>query len=442
MAVESKQGGTTTNGANGAVPNGAAATVTATVTPGAVQHAAQSTAALPRRKRSSSLMQNAAALPTVEHSLEEFIAKANQTLVDVSGWGSADQELKAEEGKRREQDAQRWKQAENQMLESEVREQSLRRQLDGLQGQLAEAEARAAVAIASSSGSFKVGGPGGSPAHDATISDLKSQIEKAMQRMRVSDERSQELAQALASAKAEVHARPATPVAIGGLDEDEATERVRLAEAKATKAIAAARAAQAGLTVSSADLAAIESGLVVVDPPTRKSPWLAITLAFVGGLGIMFAVWKLVLKDDNAAAPVAATVQPAPTAAAPSAAPTEPTPAKPTVTPIDDQAATPTEQAAPAPTVTPTVTPIEEPAAAKPTAVKVAEPKAVEPKVAPVTEEPKTTKKASRPAAKPSTKKAAKASAGAIADPFADAPAPAKKKAPEKKPAGGIVDPF
>ncbi len=433
MAVESKQGGNATNGANGAVPNGAAATVTGTVTPGAVQSAAQSSAALPRRKRSSSLMQNAAALPTVEHSLEEFIAKANQTLVDVSGWGSGDQELKAEEGKRREQDAQRWKQAENQMLESEVREQSLRRQLDGLQGKLAEAEARAAVA----------GTQVGSAAHDSTISDLKSQIDKAMQRMRVSEERSQELVAALASAKAEVQARPVTPVAIGGLDEDEASERVRLAEAKAAKAIAAARAVQAGLTVSSADLAAIESGLVVIDPPTRRSPWLGIGLAFVGGIGIMLGVWKLALQDDKPAAPVAATVQPAATATVPSAAPnaataTAPPPATPTVTPIDDgAAATPTEQAAPAATA-PTVTPIEEPAAAKPVEVKAVEPKAVEP----AAEEPKAAKKASRPAKATSKKSTRATPAGGIADPFADAPAPAKKKAPAKKPAGGIVDPF
>ncbi|MBL9018331.1 MAG: hypothetical protein JNL83_29355, partial [Myxococcales bacterium] len=36
------------------------------------------------RKRPSSLMATASTLPKVEHSLDEFIAKANQTLVDVS----------------------------------------------------------------------------------------------------------------------------------------------------------------------------------------------------------------------------------------------------------------------------------------------------------------------------------------------------------------------
>lgn len=432
MAVDSKQG---TNGTNASTP--AAPAVTAQGT-GATPTVRASDAGLPRRKRSSSLMKNASSLPTVEHSLEEFIAKANQTLVDVSSW----EEAKEQDAQRREQDAQRWKQAEVQMRESEAREASLRRQLDGLQGKLAEAEARAAVA----------GTQMGSAAHDSTINELKTQIEKAMQRMRAAEERSQELAQEVTRLKAEGSARTPLPIAPGAsVDEDEAAERIRLAEAKAAKALAAARAAQAGLTVSAADLAAIESGLVVVDPPKKSSPVVPIALAFVGGLAIMFVVWKFVLNKDTQPAAQASAV-PAATQPADVAAPTPPAPpapAQPTVTPIDEQptpAAT-TEDKKAEPTVTPTVTPIdEEPKAA------VEEPKAEpveEPKAEPV-EEPKpkaAVKAAPKPAPKkaapkPAPKKAAKKPAGNLADPFAESPAPKKKKPAEKKPAGGIVDPF
>ena len=240
MAVDSKQGGTT-NGANGSGPTASSPSITAQGT-GANPVARASDAGLPKRKRSSSLMKNASSLPTVEHSLEEFIAKANQTLVDVSSW----EEAKEQDAHRKEQDAQRWKQAEVQMRESEAREASLRRQLDGLQGKLAEAEARAAVA----------GTQMGSAAHDTTINELRTQIEKAMQRMRAAEERSQELASEVTRLNAEGSARTPLPVAPSGssvsIDEDEAAERIRLAEAKAAKALAAARAAQAGLTVSPA----------------------------------------------------------------------------------------------------------------------------------------------------------------------------------------------
>ena len=138
MAVESKQGSDGTGASK--PPNGS------------VRHsepaiASGSSPSVPKRtSRHSALMKAASALPTVESSLEEFIAKANQTLVDVGGWGAADQAAKAAEEKRREQDALRWKQAEQQMRESEARELALRPKLDGLQGKLAEAEARAAIA--------------------------------------------------------------------------------------------------------------------------------------------------------------------------------------------------------------------------------------------------------------------------------------------------------
>ena len=434
MAVDSKQ-----NGTNGTAATPSTPSITAAGT-GANPTVRPSDAGLPKRKRSSSLMKNASSLPTVEHSLEEFIAKANQTLVDVSGWG---EDAKEQDAKRKEQDAARWKQAEVQMRESEAREASLRRQLDGLQGKLAEAEARAAVA----------GTQMGSAAHDTTISELKTQIDKAMHRMRAAEERSQELASEVSRLQAEGSARTPLPIAPGGgIDDGEAAERIRLAEAKAAKALAAARAAQAGLTVSPADLAAIESGLVVVDPPKKSSPVLPIALAFIGGLGIMFVVWKFVLAKETKPSPTASTTPPAQVqsaAAQPPAPP--PAPAAPSVTPIDEQPTPAATADEPDEKVAPSVTPIEEdkpepkveekaakteeppadePADEEKVETKKAETKAATRKVAP--------KKAAKPKATPKKKATKKTT---IADPFAETPAPKKEKKPAK-PAGGIVDPF
>ena len=103
MAVDSKLGETKLGLGTGAVPT----------TPATVANAAASAegSGLKRAKRTSSLMRSASSLPKVEHSLDEFIARANQTLVDVSNWGTADQHVKEEEEKRREQDALRWNDA-------------------------------------------------------------------------------------------------------------------------------------------------------------------------------------------------------------------------------------------------------------------------------------------------------------------------------------------
>src|SRR5512140_1318325 len=83
-----------------------------------------------RRKRPSSLLAAATSLPSVENSLDEFIARANQTLSDPSEWRAAEQQARQEDETRREADQLRWRAAEQQMRESEAREQSLRRQLD------------------------------------------------------------------------------------------------------------------------------------------------------------------------------------------------------------------------------------------------------------------------------------------------------------------------
>jgi len=452
MAVDSKLGETKLGMGTGSVPT----------TPATVANAAASAegSGLKRAKRTSSLMRSASSLPKVEHSLDEFIARANQTLVDVSNWGTADQNVKEEEEKRREQDAQRWKQAEAQMRESEAREQSLRRQLDGLQGKLAEAEARAAVAMsASSSGGMSAAAVA---KHDQQIEELKAQVAAANQKVRAAEQRSSQLGQELEMAKTQAVAHTAVdaPAMFGGETDAEAEERIRLAEAKAAKALAAARAAAAGLTVSSADLAAIESGLVVPPQPTRRTPWIAIMLAFAGGLAIMFVIWKFALSGGGGKEAAATPTQPTqPTQPAPSesAAPPPSAPAQPTVTPIDetptpapaaatndDKASDDTAAAKPA---------TEDNAATDKTADDTATDDTATDKAADATPAPAPTPapvkktvrprphRATRPAVRHVNKKPAATKSPAIADPFAT-PAPAKKKPAPKKKAGGIVDPF
>src|SRR4051812_2717940 len=49
-----------------------------------------------RSRRTSQLMAAASALPTVESSLEDFIARANSTAVDVGGWGLGEEQLRLE----------------------------------------------------------------------------------------------------------------------------------------------------------------------------------------------------------------------------------------------------------------------------------------------------------------------------------------------------------
>jgi len=378
-----------------------------------------------RRKRPSSLLSAASSLPSVESSLDEFISRANQTLTDADSWNAAEVAAKQEDESRRENDLLRMRAAEQQLREGEAREQSLRRQLDGLQGRLAEAEARAAVA--------------GSGNQDGVIADLKMRLTRADERItnaeahaQQADLRAQQLTVELTAAKSAVPATPSAQFFQAG----DADDRVRIAEAKAAKAIAAAKAAAAGLTVSQADIAAIESGLVVTSHDAPKGTnWLAVAGAFIGGLAIMFGVSKVIQKTDVAPAPApAAAVAPAPAAA----------PTKPIVTPIEDDKPATANAAAPAPA------PTDQPAAAAPPAPAKAEASApvetkTEPVAAPKTE-PKHVAAAPKHGAAPAQKKQpASAASGGLADPFGDGgaakKAPAKKPA-DKKPAGGIVDPF
>ncbi len=397
-------------------------------------------AAANRRKRPSSLLAAANQLPSVENSLDDFISRANQTLTDPDQWHAAENASKAENEQRREADQLRARAAEHQLREGEQRETSLRRQLDGLQGQLAEAEARAAVANS-----------GGT--QDGVIADLKMRLSRADERIvaaeqfaNQADGRVQAISNELASAKASAASVPThSSQFFAGGDAADADERVRMAEAKAAKAIAIAHAASAGLTVNPADLAAIESGLIVpMEVPKKGTNWLAIVGALVVGGAVAFGIAMAVKKDP---APVA----PAPAAAA--AAPADPAPTKPTVTPIEE----------PKPSVPPSV-PVETAPTADPVAAKSPAVAPVAP-VVPVVEQPAPIKSEPAKVATPEPKHTAPApkqhtapapapkhtapapAASGIADPFGDAPAKKApgKKTPEKKPASGggaIVDPF
>src|SRR5690242_19547383 len=80
-----------------------------------------------RRKRQSALMKVAQALPSVESSLDDFISRANATLVDTGGWGLG------EDLARPEAEAARQSAEEIRIRNSEVRiraeESSIREQL-------------------------------------------------------------------------------------------------------------------------------------------------------------------------------------------------------------------------------------------------------------------------------------------------------------------------
>ncbi|MBP9085050.1 MAG: hypothetical protein KBG15_02990 [Kofleriaceae bacterium] len=382
-------------------------------------------------------MQVAAALPSVESSLEDFISRANST-PDAGGWGlavdSAVQEqraveiaqIEADADRRRQQDQARWKQVEAQLkAESEIRENALRKQLDSLQGKLAAAEARAAVAADTDGGA----------AANAAMAQLQQQVAKAEERVRTA-EAAAKAAQAknneMAAEAATVKPAAAAPVAMysGGDAElraaSEAAElRAKAADARATKALAIARAASAGLTVSPDDIEKIASSIAPgqeLVAPASKTPWLVIGGAFLGGIAAMFGLTKMLAKDAPAATMLpapAAAVAPAP-AIVPAPPPVQPTGA--TVTPI------------PAPSITPLA---DEPTAVEPA---VAEPAVVAAPVVPET--PPVNAVAPVKAAEPKTRSKNRVKKTGIADPFASpAKAPAKKpKTGGSKPA--IVDPF
>src|SRR5690242_10532710 len=87
MAVETNKGGNTPAPSAGStltgVPSAAGSSPGATLTGMA---AAAAAAGKNKRKRPSSLMAIQSSLPSVENSLDEFIARANETLVDAEKW--------------------------------------------------------------------------------------------------------------------------------------------------------------------------------------------------------------------------------------------------------------------------------------------------------------------------------------------------------------------
>src|SRR4051794_3510928 len=114
MAVETNKGATPTTAPNpGATLTGVPA-AGATLTGMA---AATASAKGRPRKRSSSLMQIQSSLPSVESSLDEFIARANQTLTDPASWQAEQVKQAEEDEQRKEADALRWKAAEHQLRE-------------------------------------------------------------------------------------------------------------------------------------------------------------------------------------------------------------------------------------------------------------------------------------------------------------------------------------
>jgi hypothetical protein len=392
-----------------------------------------------RRKRPSSLLAQASQLPSVESSLDDFIARANETLNDATfdAARNAEKELKQEDERRKEADALRWKATEQQMLETKAREESLRRQLDGMQGKLAEAEARAAVATS-----------GGT--QDGVIADLKVRLSAIEDAKRAAEDRSAQLAQELVLAKATAAApAPAPAESLTYHDNEELEQRARIAEAKAAKALAAAKAAAAGLTVNPADIAAIESGLVVpVETSKKGTNWgLVFAALLVGGAIAAAAVFVVLNKKDTGKSSAAAAEQVQPAAGSLSAPAAPAAPAKPTVTPIEDTDSAPVAQ--PEGKVEEKVETAkgEDKVEEKELTIEAKGEDKIEEKV-----EAKAAPKKAAPAPKKAVapKKAPKASkpTGALADPFGgggdSAPAPAPKKAGKaKKPGGGgIVDPF
>ena len=440
-----------------------------------------------RRRRPSTLSDVAAALPTVESSLESFSSRANSTILDVGGWAIGDASPAATEAeqKRADVEAARIREAvANARAEAALEHDILRRTIDDLNVKIAAADAKLASAESkiawhvanASSAAGQSAAP--DPALTEHIAELQAQLEQAEQRvaaaanaanikvqqaeMRVTAAE----ARAQTAARASVVSAPLAPAV--GIDEGmadrlrQSEERARSAELRANKALAAARAAAAGLTVSNADLDQIQAGLPPSDdfraaaaPKKALSMPLVIGGAFIGALAVMFVVSQLLKKPAPTIVvqpvPTPAVAAPAPTPApapAPVVVQPAPAPAPAVVQPTPVPAAPVAVQPAPV-----TAQPIEvapAPVVVKPHPVDPA-PVVVKPHpvdTAPVaTHTPAAVKDTAAPkAAKPA--KTAKPAAADVVDPFASTPEPAPKAAPKPKkaakpaPAAGIVDPF
>jgi chromosome segregation ATPase len=135
-----------------------------------------------RRRRTSALMKAAQTMPTVEASLDDFIARANQTLLDVGGWGISEEQarIEKERAQREARDAEdnRVRDAQLQVrAEADRREAALTRRLIELETKLAEAEAHAALAHQ------------GEDAKGSALAELRARADGAESRARAGEDR-------------------------------------------------------------------------------------------------------------------------------------------------------------------------------------------------------------------------------------------------------------
>jgi hypothetical protein len=216
----------------------------------------------------------------------------------------------------------------------------------------------------------------------------------------------------------ELDLTPSQPLAVGSEpferpDRNDIEDRVRIAEAKAAKAIAAAKAAAAGLTVSSADLAAIEHGLVVpAQSPARPRSWRIAIGSLIAGGALAFATTFVLLHRKSSASTV-----------------TAPSVSTDRVESVGHSPAPALAQPHSAPVVTPIET-IEQPHVAAPVPVD-ARPAAVATKPAPVVAKPPRPHVDTKPdvVAKPRAKKQTEVEA-------------AEPSGSDQPPSSGLVDPF
>ena len=152
-----------------------------------------------RGKRRSSLMQAAVALPSVESSLEDFIARANSTLVDVDAWEA---QARAER-ERVARDAQSAEDAKIRQAEEAVRadanaqRQRLEKRIGDLEAELADVSARRAELEA------KVAVLGSSQAMTATVSDLEAKLAAADEKAKAAEAKAAEPVEATVVVKKE-----------------------------------------------------------------------------------------------------------------------------------------------------------------------------------------------------------------------------------------------
>ena len=411
--------------------------------------------------RPSALMRVASTISTghnVESSLDDFISRANETLLDMDGWGIAEAEEKARKAERAAHEAD--KAAAIELVEVQTRREAL-----------AEASKEQAVLA-------------------ARVAELEKQLEaaaKAADKAQSKADKAESKAESKAAkAKSEVAASATTTIeqhpdaqfledqlAKAKSHAKKAESRARTAEAKATKALAAARAAVQGIRVDPADLDDIEEGLGAVsatpveEPTAKKFPIGLLAAAFVGGLVIMFGVTKIMGGGDKDTAkndsppPIAAQAGQPVNQDTSSTAVRSALPVEPALTPVavDDKTAaddladqdTLNNAADPADGALDTPEPIADvvepaPAVVKQPVADASKQPAKAAKTEPKTPVKKTANSAANPAKKagivdPFGAPAAKKTTAKPAPKKVD-PKPAPKKTAPKKKTTGIVDPF